>query len=132
MTQTIDDRKPDSKTRLALLRFSVDHPRIIFAITGLLLVAASLCIPRINFRLDASSLIPIDNPQLVSSARAANLFGLRDAIIIGIVDNQSSIYNADTLKKLIRLSDAVGSVPGVAARSVVSLATMPVASVRNG
>jgi predicted RND superfamily exporter protein len=83
-------------------------------------------------RLDASSLIPSDNPQLISSTRAANLFGLRDAIIIGIANKNSSIYNPSTLERIIRMSDAVAQIDGVAPRSVVSLATTPVASRRNG
>ncbi|HEU4388953.1 MAG TPA: hypothetical protein VFV34_14225, partial [Blastocatellia bacterium] len=121
----------ETTAKLWLLRFSVRHPRLILGLTGAAMIAASLCISGVRLRLDASSLIPTDNPRLLSSNKAANLFGLRDTIVIGVVNRESSIYNPATLQRIVRLSDAVGRIDGVAPRSVVSMTTVPIVSTKN-
>lgn len=117
-----------SNAKLWLLRLSVSHPRMIVWAMGLGLVCASSFIPQVRLKLNASSLIPTDNPELVQSLKAADLFGMQDMIVIGLANQHSSIYSPTTLRRLVRLSLAVRSIGGVVPESVFSLATAPILS----
>jgi predicted RND superfamily exporter protein len=102
-----------SNLKLSLLRFSVHHPGLVLGLVLLAVGCSALLIPRVQLRLDASSLIPNGNPELLNSTKAANLFGLRDVVVLGVVNKNSCIYNPGTLSRLIRLNDALIGMEGV-------------------
>lgn len=108
-----------------LLRFSTKYPRTVLIIVGIVTVLACLCIPRVRLQLDGRSLIPVDDPRLTASDKAAEFFGLRDVVVIGIVNKRSGIYNRETLRRILRLSDGLKDIDGVETSSVTSLATIP-------
>jgi predicted RND superfamily exporter protein len=85
----------------------------------------ALFIPRVRLRLDARSLIPAGHPDLAASDVAAAAFGLRDVIMIGITRKDSDIYNAATLDRIARLSEAIAHTDGVVTYSVKSIANTP-------
>ena len=114
-----------SNLKLWLLRFSVRRPGIILGIAGLAVISSALFIPRVRLKLDASSLVPTGSPELLNSSKAADLFALRDVVVIVVVNKNSCIYNPATLKRVIRLSEALGRLEGVVFKSVASLATTP-------
>lgn len=114
-----------STPALLLVRFSVRHPRTVLWAVAIGVFYAASFISHVPLMLNASSLIPTDNPELIHSLKAANLFGTEDMIVVGVVNNRSSIYNASTLRRITRLSQAVANVNGVFAESMLSLATAP-------
>src|SRR3954453_16526085 len=107
-----------------VLRFSTNYPRTVLIIVGIVTVLACLFIPRLRLQLDGRSLIPVDDPRLTASDKAAEFFGLRDVVVIGIVNKRSGIYNRETLRRILRLSDGLKDIDGVEASSVTSLATI--------
>jgi predicted RND superfamily exporter protein len=115
-----------------LLRFSVRHPRLVITIVAGVTVVALLNIPRIRLRLDGRSLIPSSLPEFAEGDRAASRFGLRDLVLIGVGNEESGVYTPETLRRIARLSDGLAKVEGVIEGSVVSLATVPRASLVDG
>ena len=115
-----------------LLRFSVRHPRLVITFVCVISVFALVFIPRIRLRLDGRSLIPSDLPQFAEGDRAASRFELRDLVLIGVGNEESGVYTADTLQRIARLSDGLSRVEGIVAGSVVSLATVPRISLVDG
>jgi uncharacterized protein len=115
-----------------LIRFSVHHPRLVLIAVVMLTLSACFFMPRVRLQLDARSLIPTGDPSLNASDDAARLFGLRDVVLIGIVNEDSGIYTPDTLQRLVRLSRALSEVNGVAAESVMSLATVSTQAMKDG
>ena len=111
--------------KLSLLRFSVSRPGVIIGIVSLAVVCSAWFIPRVQLKLDASSLVPNGNPELLNGAKAADLFSLRDVVVVGVVNKNSCIYNPGTLSRVIRLSETLAQTEGVVSKSVTSLATMP-------
>jgi predicted RND superfamily exporter protein len=109
----------------ALLRFSVHHPRLVLGMVAAISLALGLFIPQVQLRLDARSLVPAGHADLAASDRAASLFGLRDVVLMGVVSKDSDIYNAETLSRIERLSQALSRVDGVIPSSVRSIATTP-------
>lgn len=115
-----------------LLQFSVRHPRTVVALALALTCVALVFIPRIQLRLDGRSLIPEGQPDFAQSDAAASLFGLRDLVVVGVRPGGGSVYNAETLARIGRLSEGLASVEGVVASSVLSLTTAPRLSVEGG
>jgi len=115
-----------------LLRFSVRHPRLVVAIAGVVTVCALVFIPRIQLRLDGRSLIPSNLPQFAEGDQAASRFELRDLVLIGVGNEESGVYTAETLQRIARLSDGLARVDGVVPDSVVSLSTVPRVSLVDG
>lgn len=108
-----------------LLRFSVRHPRLVLLFVGAITVCAAVFIPRIQLRLDGRSLIPSGLPQFAEGDQAASRFELRDLVLIGVGNEESGVYTAETLQRIARLSDGLAKVEGVVEGSVVSLSTVP-------
>ena len=108
-----------------LLRFSVRHPRLVITIVGAVTVCALLFIPRIRLRLDGRSLIPSGLPEFAEGDQAAARFELRDLVLIGVGNEETGVYTAETLRRIARLSDGLSRVEGVVPGSVISLSTVP-------
>lgn len=108
-----------------LLRFSVRRPRAVVALAGAVTLCALAFVPRIQLRLDGRSLIPADLPEFAEGDRAAARFGLRDLVVVGVGNEESGVYTAETLARVARLSEGLGGVRGVVAGSVKSVTTLP-------
>lgn len=109
---------------IRLIKFSAQHPVVILTTVILLTIALCTFIPRVRLQLDARSLIPSGDPTLTASDNAANLFGLRDVVMIGVVSEDANIYSPETLNRIARLSKSLSAVKGVIAGSVMSLSTV--------
>jgi predicted RND superfamily exporter protein len=110
---------------IALLRFSVRHPRWVAAVSLVLALAAATLIPRVSLRLDARSLIPQGHPSMLEGDRAAERFGQRDVVVVMIASPAEGIYRPAALELLTELSRELEQVEGIVPGSVVSLATVP-------
>ncbi|HVG20043.1 MAG TPA: MMPL family transporter [Blastocatellia bacterium] len=115
-----------------LIRFSARHPKIVLAAVAFLTILLCTFIPRVRLQLDARSLIPSGDPTLTASDNAANIFGPRDIVAIGVVNEGSGIYSPETLKRIDRLSKRLSEVKGVVAQSVMSITTLSGQTVRGG
>jgi predicted RND superfamily exporter protein len=115
-----------------LLRFSVRRPRLVVALVGAVTLCALWFAPQIRLRLDGRSLIPTGLPEFADADGAAALFGLRDLVVIGVGNEESGVYTAETLARVARLSEGLSLVEGVVAGSVTSLSTLPRASLADG
>ncbi|HSF39626.1 MAG TPA: MMPL family transporter [Thermoanaerobaculia bacterium] len=108
-----------------LLRFSVRHPWEVLGIIAILTVAAVPCISGVRLRLDGRSLIPEELPAQMASDRAAELFDLRDVVVVGVSSADGDIYSPRTLGLLASLSSDLAETQGIVPGSVGSLATLP-------
>jgi predicted RND superfamily exporter protein len=115
-----DDRLRENR----LVRFSVTHPSIVLAAAvGITLIAAAMA-SRVRVNLDARTLVPIDHPALAANDAASELFHRRDTVVAGIVAHHT-IADRDTLARIGRVTASVAAADGVAADTVLSIATIP-------
>ncbi len=108
-----------------LLRLSVCHPWLVVGTIVVMTVAVSLAIPRIRLRLDGRALIPQGHPAEIESHRAAELFRLRDVVVLGVASPRETIYNPRTLALVVQLGETLAGIEGIVPESVASLATLP-------
>ncbi|MFC1853366.1 RND family transporter [candidate division CSSED10-310 bacterium] len=82
----------------------------------------------IRMETDAESMIPQRHPAIIFNDKVEEIFDLKDAIIIGVVNEQpAGIFNAHTLELVKKLTEEIALLDGVVAVTdddVVSLATL--------
>ncbi|MBI2505691.1 MAG: MMPL family transporter [Candidatus Latescibacteria bacterium] len=107
-----------------LVRFSVDHPRWVIALTMLLTALFLLPFPRIETDTDPKHMLPETSPVRVHNDQVEEQFALHaDWIALGIV-NEQGIFNPRTLGRIARITDQILALKGVIARDVASFTTV--------
>lgn len=93
-------------------------------------VLAALPIQTLRFETDIESMFPFDDPILVYSKGVEERFGIRDLIMIGVLNDnadENGVFNPRTLGIVKEFSERLALVPGIKAirdEDVASIATM--------
>jgi hypothetical protein len=108
-----------------IISAATQHPRSIFAVTGLAVVVAAAMMWRIEVDTDPENMLPGDQPDRVFHNEVEQAFQLHDAIVVGVVNesNPAGIYNPETLSNLHALSERILELDGVVTQDLMSLAT---------
>ncbi|MDP8050857.1 MMPL family transporter [Pasteurella atlantica] len=106
-----------------ILQFSINHPKKVFWITGLITLLSLLMMFRINVDTDPENMLPHSHPARILHDEVKQRFGLADMLVVGIVNDKdrNGIYNPNSLSNLKKLSDAVMTLDGVVVEDVMSL-----------
>lgn len=110
--------------RDALIHFSVDRPKTVYAVVVLLVVVLGAMIFRIKIDTDPENMLPPGQPDRVFHDQVEQRFSYHDVIVVGMVnnDNPAGIYNVASLTTLHDLSDSILDLDGVIAPDLMSLA----------
>ena len=93
-------------------------------------VVAWLQLSKLRFESDLEAMIPLDDPVQAYSDVVEERFGIRDLIIIGVINNnpgENGVFNPRTLGLVKELSEQLALTPGIQAirdEDVASVATM--------
>ena len=93
-------------------------------------VVAWLQMSKLRFETDLEAMIPLDDPVQAYSDVVEDRFGIRDLIIIGVINNnpdENGVFNPRTLGIVKELSEQIALIPGIQAvrdEDVASVATM--------
>lgn len=106
-----------------LMQWSLDHPKRVFWLTGLLCILTLAMFPRISVDTDPENMLPHEHPVRVLHEEVKKRFGLSDMVVLGLVNEQHSqgVYNALSLWKLAHVSEAALSLDGVLDDDLMSL-----------
>ncbi len=108
--------------RVPLVEFSVEHPRWVMVLTGLLSLAALTQFPKVRTDTNPKHMLPETADVRRFNDEVERTFGLyEDTIVLGIV-NEGRLLNRDTLERVHRITTEVLRLKGVAARDVASRA----------
>jgi hypothetical protein len=88
-----------------------------------MIVFLAMQLPSLRWETDARVYMPKGHPAIKYDERVEHLFGVKDAVVIVIENKNKSIYNAETLARVSRITEKVAALPGV-----VALRTLDVAS----
>ncbi len=105
-----------------LIGFSVDHPRLVMALTIALTVLFLLAFPKIRIDTDPENMLEDDQPDRVYYRQVKKDFGIYDLIVLGIVDEQG-VFRSETLAHTTRLVEGILRIKGVVTTDVLSLNT---------
>src|SRR3990172_582417 len=108
----------------SLVEFSVEHPKLVVALTIVLSVIFMTQFPKMKTDTNPKNMLPATSDVRVWNDGVEKTFGLyEDTIALGVV-NEKGILNRDTLGKIQRISDDILNIKGVAARDVSSFTTI--------
>ena len=103
-------------------------PKITLVILIGLTVLIGFQLPNLRMETDAESMIPQNHPAIIYNDQAEEIFGIQDAVIIGIVnETPGGIFNLGTLRLVKRVTEKLAALDGVVAVTdddVMSLATI--------
>ena len=101
-----------------------EKPKLIMIIGMLIILGTAVFIPTLTIDSRAESFLPDDNPALVYRDQVEETFGLKDPMVIAIVnEGKDGVFNPETLQLVQWLTDEVMKMPDINRDRVVSLAT---------
>jgi hydrophobe/amphiphile efflux-3 (HAE3) family protein len=98
------------------------HYKIILTLSLLVMVGVSLFIPKMKKDTSYDAFLPKDDPILVFRNQVKESFGLKDPMVIAIV-NEEGIFNKKTLALVHELSEKIKTIPGIDPDQITSLST---------
>jgi hypothetical protein len=107
-----------------LVAASLARPGRALVVLPLLTLLAAPGLFRLELRTDGHALVPPGDPAVLFDAELREHFQLDDAIVVFLsTAHPDGVYNAATLARLLRMTEALKALPGVDPGRVTSLAT---------
>lgn len=110
--------------RFSLVEFSVDHPKLIVALSIILTIVFLTQFPKVRTDTNPKNMLPPTSDVRVGNDEVEKTFGLYEDMIVLGIQNEKGILNSDTLGKIQRITDEILKIKGVAARDVSSFTTI--------
>lgn len=99
-------------------------PKTVMALGFLFIITTAAFIPTLTIDASSESFLPPDNPALVYREQVEEIFGLKDPMVIAVINKgEHGVFNPQTLQLVQWLTDAVMQMPEINRDRVVSLAT---------
>jgi len=99
-------------------------PKTIMALAFLIIIATGAFIPTLTIDSRSEAFLPKDDPALLYRDQVESTFGLKDPMVIAVVNKgEQGIFNPDSLQLIQWLTDEVMKIPEINRDRVVSLAT---------
>ncbi len=100
------------------------YPKLVVLISLIFVVGIGSFLPKLTLDTAIESYLPADHPVVVYRNKVKELFGLRDPMVIAVINKgPNGVFNPHTLKLISALTDSVKLIEGVDADRVTSLAT---------
>ena len=110
--------------KFSLVEFSVDHPKLIVALSIILTVIFMTQFPKVRTDTNPKNMLPPTSAVRVGNDEVEKTFGLYEDMIVLGIQNEKGILNPDTLGKIQLITDQILGIKGVAARDVSSFTTI--------
>ena len=110
--------------KFSLVEFSVDHPKLIVFLAVIITLAFLTQFAKVKTDTNPKNMLPPTSDVRVWNDEVEKIFALyEDTIVVGIV-NEKGILNKETLGRIIRITDEILKLKGVAGRDVSSFPTI--------
>ncbi|RMD78453.1 MAG: hypothetical protein D6809_05785, partial [Gammaproteobacteria bacterium] len=115
-----------------LYAFVLRFPKLLILVVLGLSVFLAAQIPHLRWETDARVYLPKGHPAIRYDEEVDDLFGVKDALIIAVVNDKEGIFNPETLARIDRITRKVAALPGVIARRTIDVASLSTASFFSG
>ena len=103
-------------------------PWLIIALTLGLTIFFAMQLKNLRWETDARVYMPPGHPAIIYDQKIEDVFGSKDPLIITIVNDEQSIFNAQSLARIARITEKVAALPGVVANRLIDVASLSTAS----
>jgi len=111
-----------------IFEWATTYPKTVLLILLLLTGFLGSQLGNITMETDADAMMPEGHPAILYNDQIEDIFGIRDTMIIGIVNEaEGGVFNPETLALVKRLTEKIAALKGVVAITdddVISLATI--------
>jgi len=105
-------------------QFVIRWPKAVILLGLILMFAVGSFIPSLQKDTRSDAFMPPDHPALIYRDQVKEIFGLKDPMVIAIVNEKADgVFNPETLKLVKWLTDEVAKVTNIDPERVTSLAT---------
>jgi len=111
-----------------LYGYVVGYPKVIIIAMMLFTLFCALQLDKLGWETDARVYLPKDHHAIIYDEIVADTFGVKNAIMIAVVNEERGVYNAETLKRITRITEKVSKLPGVSANRVIDVMSISTAS----
>ena len=109
----------------AAIRYPKTTITLILAIT----IYLAMQLPQLRWETDARVYLPKGHPAIKYDEKVDEVFGVKDSVIIGIVNEKEGIFNPVTLARIARITEKVAALPGVIANRPIDVASLSTATI---
>lgn len=88
-------------------------------------------LPTLRWETDARVYMPKGHPAILFDEKAEHIFGAKDAVIV-VIENDDTVFNAETLARIARVTEKIAALPGVVANRLIDVTSVSTASVFEG
>ncbi len=108
-----------------IVRFSLNHPEIVFAVVFAISLFLVWQIPKIKVDTDPENMLSELQEDRVLHNEIKKRFNLSDSIVVGLVNETSDgVFNPTSLKLLSELTERILQIQGVVAPDLMSVSTV--------
>lgn len=108
---------------------AVRFPKATIAIVLGITVYMTMQLPGLRWETDARVYLPKGHPAIRYDEKVDEIFGVKDSVIIGVVNQDEGIFNSASLARIARITDKVAALPGVIANRPIDVASLSTATV---
>lgn len=95
-----------------LVSFSMNHPKLVIALSVIITIAFCVQIPRIHIDTDPENMLPENEKVRVFHDEVKEAFGIHDWLVVGLV-REDGIFNAESLGRVYRITESIRELEGV-------------------
>jgi len=110
----------------------VNFPKTVIAIVAALTAFFAMQLDGLRWETDARVYLPKGHEAIIYDEKVDDIFGVKDTLIVSIVNEKEGIYNPETLARIARLTKKVTQLPGVLATRDVDIASIASSTVFEG
>ncbi|MCF6322841.1 MAG: MMPL family transporter [Gammaproteobacteria bacterium] len=85
-------------------------------------------IDKLQWETDARVYLPKGHHAIIYDEIVADIFGVKNSILIAVANEKKGVYNAETLNRIARITEQVANLPGVSANRVIDVMSIATAS----
>ncbi|AUP78470.1 efflux RND transporter permease subunit [Flavivirga eckloniae] len=102
--------------------FITSYHKMILTLSIIIMIGIASFIPKMTKDTSYDAFLPKDDPILVFRNQTKETFGLKDPMVIAIV-NEQGVFNKKTLELVHELSERLKTIPGIDPDEITSLST---------
>lgn len=108
------------KTRY--FKWIIQRPKRVTLVSFILVVLLGMGITKVHKESSVDAFVPQNHPASVAREQAANIFGLEDPIIVGLVaPKNESVFTPANIKILRRIEEKIRALPNVKKQNFISI-----------
>ena len=107
----------------------IRYPKSTIAVVLGLTVFFALQLHQLRWETDARVYLPKGHPAIKYDEQVDEIFGVKDSVIIGIVNDKDGIFNPATLARIARITNEIAALPGVIANRPIDVASLSTATI---